>query len=127
MKMCCVLCSTSDPSLKGSIGTVKIKVSDFPAPPGCHQPNSPWPGIIKLFPTRESLVNDIPAGDGKIANHTLIYIDPTNTSNCSGNLHTRQQDRGSDITMARNGTNVTDVENSDHAEKFLITINAPLI
>jgi hypothetical protein len=29
--------------------------------------NSPWPGKIKLFPARESLVSDIPAGDGKIA------------------------------------------------------------
>jgi hypothetical protein len=36
--------------------------------PGCHLPNSPWPGIIKLFPARESLVSDIAAGDGKIAN-----------------------------------------------------------
>jgi hypothetical protein len=27
---------------------------------------SPWPGIIKLFPARESLVCDIPAGAGKI-------------------------------------------------------------
>ncbi len=26
------------------------------------------PGIIKLYPTRESFVSDIPAGDGKIAN-----------------------------------------------------------
>jgi hypothetical protein len=34
--------------------------------PGCHLPNSPWPGIIKLFPARESLVSDIPARDGKI-------------------------------------------------------------
>ncbi len=24
--------------------------------------NSPWPGIIKLFPARESLISDIPAG-----------------------------------------------------------------
>ncbi len=30
--------------------------------------NSPWPGITKLFPARESLVSDIPAGDGKIDN-----------------------------------------------------------
>jgi hypothetical protein len=37
------------------VGTVK-KLMIFP---------SPWPGIIKLFPTRESLVSDIPAGDGK--------------------------------------------------------------
>ncbi len=25
-----------------------------------------WPGIINLFPARESLVSDIPDGDGKI-------------------------------------------------------------
>jgi hypothetical protein len=37
--------------------------------PGCDEPNSPWPVIFKLF--RESLVNDIPAGDRKIAN--LFY------------------------------------------------------
>ncbi len=37
--------------------------------PGCHLPNSPWPGIMtsyKLFPPKKSLVSDIPAGDGKI-------------------------------------------------------------
>ena len=34
---------------------------------GCHLPNSPWPGIIKLFPARESLISD-PAGDGRISN-----------------------------------------------------------
>jgi hypothetical protein len=28
----------------------------------------PWPIIIKLFPAGESLVSDMPAGDGKIAN-----------------------------------------------------------
>jgi hypothetical protein len=33
--------------------------------------NSPWPGIIKLFPALESLVSDIPAGGGKISN--LFY------------------------------------------------------
>ncbi len=44
------------------------KVSRFFHPqPGCHLPNSPWPGIMKLFPARESLASDIPAGDGKIA------------------------------------------------------------
>jgi hypothetical protein len=41
--------------------TVK-EVSDFP---------SIWPGIIKLFPARESLVSDIPAEDRKITN--LFY------------------------------------------------------
>jgi hypothetical protein len=35
---------------------------------GVYSPNSPWRGIIKLFPARESLVSDIPAGDGKTAN-----------------------------------------------------------
>ncbi len=40
-------------------------------PSGFHQPNSLWTGIIKLFPATESLVSDIPAGDGKIDN--LFY------------------------------------------------------
>jgi hypothetical protein len=45
--------------------TVK-KFYHFSRPqPGCHLPNSPWPGISKLFPARVSLVSDIPAGDGK--------------------------------------------------------------
>jgi hypothetical protein len=39
--------------------------------PGCHLPNSPWLGIIKLFLARESLVCDIPAGDGKTVNLSL--------------------------------------------------------
>ncbi len=39
--------------------------------PGCHQPNSPLPGIIKLFTASESLVSDIPAGDGK--KYNLFY------------------------------------------------------
>jgi hypothetical protein len=51
--------------------TVK-KGSRFSRPQtGCHLPNSPWPGIIQLFPPRESLVSDIPAEDGKISN--LFY------------------------------------------------------
>ncbi len=33
--------------------------------------NSPRPGKIKLFPVRESLVNDILAGDGNTANPFL--------------------------------------------------------
>ncbi len=36
--------------------------------PWYHLPNSPWAGIAKLFPPRESLVSDIPAGDGNVAN-----------------------------------------------------------
>jgi hypothetical protein len=42
---------------------------------GCHKPNSPWPGINRLFPTRKSLVSDIPAGDGKLAN--LFFLQCT--------------------------------------------------
>ncbi len=45
--------------------TVK-KITIFPSPAGMSQPNSQWPGIIKLCPARESLVSDIPAGDEKI-------------------------------------------------------------
>jgi hypothetical protein len=42
------------------------KVYRFSRPqPGCHLPNSPWTGIIWLLPFRESLVSDIPVGDGK--------------------------------------------------------------
>ncbi len=33
---------------------------------GCHLPNSPWPGIIKIIPARECLISDIPAEDGNI-------------------------------------------------------------
>ncbi len=33
--------------------------------PGCHLPNTPWAGIIKLFPARES---DILSRDGKTGN-----------------------------------------------------------
>jgi hypothetical protein len=39
--------------------------------PRCHLPNSPWAGKIKLFPLRESLVSDIPDGDGKTTNPFL--------------------------------------------------------
>ncbi len=34
----------------------------------CYWPNSPWPGIIKFFPARESLVSDIRLGTGKSIN-----------------------------------------------------------
>jgi hypothetical protein len=48
--------------------TVK-KVYRFSRPqPGCHLQNSPWTEIFKLFPSRQSLVHDTPAGDGKMAN-----------------------------------------------------------
>jgi hypothetical protein len=38
---------------------------------GYYLPNSPWPVIIKLFLASESLLSDIPAGDGKIV--SLFY------------------------------------------------------
>jgi hypothetical protein len=36
--------------------------------PGCHLPNSPLPGIIKLLPASERLFSDIPAADGNMEN-----------------------------------------------------------
>jgi hypothetical protein len=37
--------------------------------------------VTKLFPTRESLVSDIPAGDGKIANlfYSVLALQPART------------------------------------------------
>jgi hypothetical protein len=46
----------------------KKRLTSFRPHTGCHYPNSPWTGKIKLFPARESLVSHIPAGDGKMAN-----------------------------------------------------------
>ncbi len=54
--------------------TVKKGYRFFRPQSGCHLPNFPWPGIIKYFPARESLVSDIPAGDGKTANLFLQCI-----------------------------------------------------
>jgi hypothetical protein len=44
----------------------KKRLMIFLSPAGTS--NFLWPGIIKLFPARESFVGDIPAGDGKIDN-----------------------------------------------------------
>ncbi len=47
------------------------KIYRFSRPqPGSHSSNTPWPGIIKLIPARESLVCYIPAGGGK--NYTIF-------------------------------------------------------
>ncbi len=56
--------------LKHEAVTLLRKFIDFSVPnrAGDHWPNSPWRVIIKLFPARESLVSDIPAGDLKIDN-----------------------------------------------------------
>jgi hypothetical protein len=42
--------------------------------PGYHYPNSPWPGIIKLFLDRESLVRDILAGVGTGKKKSLTFF-----------------------------------------------------
>jgi hypothetical protein len=56
------------PSWERQKNTVK-KGWPFSHPqPGCHLPNSPWSGKIKLLPAREGLVSDTPAGEGKMAN-----------------------------------------------------------
>ncbi len=52
--------------IQQSIAVKKGKPFSCPQP-GCRLQNSSWPRIIKLFPARESLVSDIPAGDGKMA------------------------------------------------------------
>jgi hypothetical protein len=40
-----------------------------------HQLNSPWPGISRLFPARESLVSDIPARKmGKSVTFFAVYV-----------------------------------------------------
>jgi len=49
--------------------TLRKKVSLFLIPRrDVTNQNSPWLGTIRLFQTRESLVSDIPAGGGKLAN-----------------------------------------------------------
>ncbi len=44
------------------------RLPTFRPQPGCHLPNSPRAGIVKLNPPRGILVSDIPAGDGNVAN-----------------------------------------------------------
>jgi hypothetical protein len=45
--------------LEDIIYTVKKGLPFSRPQPGCHKPNSPWPGIIYLFPARESLVSSL--------------------------------------------------------------------
>jgi hypothetical protein len=60
-------------SLAYGIYTVK-KVGRFPVPRrDVNKPNSPWPGIMKIFPSIESLVSDIPAGKGKRQTFFTVY------------------------------------------------------
>ncbi len=77
MLICCILCISSPPpplaSKRPALQKKHCKKDYwfFRLQPECHLPNSPWPGIIKLFPARGSLVSDISARDGKTAN--LFY------------------------------------------------------
>ncbi len=50
------------------------KVIVYPIPSWEALTKLPWPGIINLFPARESLVIDIPAGDRQIADLFLQCI-----------------------------------------------------
>jgi hypothetical protein len=54
-------------SERGETGGVHCKKGyRFSRPqPGCHLPNSPWPGIIKLFPAREVWLVTSRLGTGK--------------------------------------------------------------
>jgi hypothetical protein len=52
-------------------------------------PNSPWRGKIKLFPARESLLSDIPAGERKIVNlfYSLVtYLGLATSDSVKGNV-----------------------------------------
>ncbi len=61
---------------KATRHTVKKGLPFFRSQPGCHLPNSPWAGIISIiFPSRESLVSDIPTGEGKIVNSVYLSYD----------------------------------------------------
>jgi hypothetical protein len=46
--------------------TVKKRLAIFPSTAGILLTNSPWPGIVKFFLARESLISDIAAGDRTI-------------------------------------------------------------
>jgi hypothetical protein len=59
---------------------------------GCHLQNSRWPGIIKLFPARESLVSD-PAEDGKISNYFLQCTLKTSKQYSSSTVVQQQQEK----------------------------------
>jgi hypothetical protein len=59
--------------------TVNKRLAIFPSPAGMLLTELSLTGIIKLFPVMESLVSDISAGDGKIANlfftvFALVYL-----------------------------------------------------
>jgi hypothetical protein len=56
--------------------TVKKGLRHSRPQPGCHLTNYPWAEIFKLFPPRESLVSNIPAGDGNVANIFLQCMFP---------------------------------------------------
>jgi hypothetical protein len=53
--------------------TVKKDYRFSSSQPGCHQPKSPWPGIIKLFTARETLVSDIGLETGKMITFFTVY------------------------------------------------------
>ncbi len=52
----------------------KKRFAVFPFPAEMSLTKLSWAGIIKLFPARESLARNIPAGDGKTANLFLQCI-----------------------------------------------------
>jgi hypothetical protein len=62
------------------------KDGDFPVPSqDVTNQTKPGRAIINLFPARESLVGDIPAGDGKIANLFLQckdFVKMTHRKSC---------------------------------------------
>ncbi len=59
--------------------------------PAGMSPNSPWPEIIKFFPARESLVSDIPAGDGKTFFYSVLSQLMTMGGGGEGSSQVRRQ------------------------------------
>jgi len=75
----------------------KKRLAKFSAPARMSLTKLSWAVIIKLFPPRESLVSDIPAGDGNIANLFLQCIarlpqSPLSPSLLSGHNIWRRQE-----------------------------------
>ncbi len=72
--------------------TVKKRLAIFSSPTGMSHTKH-WPGIIILFPARESLVSDIAAGDGKLANLFFTVCTPF----LQGEINYKREDAAVDI------------------------------
>jgi hypothetical protein len=77
-----------------------------------HCKNSPWPVIIKLIPASERLVDEIPAGDGKIGNlfYSVSYYRKkagTGLAGCIASVQSEQCDQPSAETSSSHRTDLS--------------------